>query len=221
MRARLVPLGLVLALLAGGSLRADQTVSISGNVPERSGPPPTGTGLVMGRVVEADSNRPVSGAIIYASSSTPRPTGFDPVMTDDQGRFVVRDLPAGSISLRSVKAGYVEGAYSKRWRIAPTGTGELGQPIALGDDEHVADITIQMWKFAAISGVVTDETGDPIVGISVRALSRKIAGGHAQYSIEPISGYTARTGYRGAFRIGLADLRPLALGPIPGAPSHL
>jgi len=104
-RARLVPIGLVLALLAGVSLRAGQVVSISGNAPERAGPPPTGTGLVIGRVVEADSNRPVSGAVIYVGMTAPRPAVFDPVMTDDQGRFVLRDLPAGSLSLRSAKAG--------------------------------------------------------------------------------------------------------------------
>ena len=154
----------------------------------------------MGRVVEADSNRPVSGAVVYVSTTAPRPAGFEPVMTDDQGRFVVRDLPAGMMSLRSVKGGYVEGAYTKRWPIVPNGPGDLGQPIKLGEDEHVADITIQMWKHAAISGIVTDETGDPIVGITVRALPRKIIGGRAQYSME-LGGLTARTDDRGAFRI--------------------
>ena len=42
---------------------------------------------------------------------------------------------------------------------------------------RVLDATILLWKHASISGVITDETGEPMVGIIVRPFIRTIVNG--------------------------------------------
>jgi len=175
-----------------------QVVSISGGLPSlESTPVPSGTGLVIGRVVEGDSTKPVPGVVVsvYLLGAS---VSYDPAITDDLGRFVLRDLPKGNFSFRTQKPGWQYGAYGKRY---PTGPDEAGQPLTLGDDERIGDVVIRMWKFAAITGTVTDETGDPIVNVSVRALPRKIIAGRSMFSFELISGFTATTDDRGVFRL--------------------
>jgi hypothetical protein len=52
------------------------------------------TGLIVGRVVDGPSGRPLTGAIVAVSG----PGGpFSPVMVDDRGRFMFRDLPTGRV----------------------------------------------------------------------------------------------------------------------------
>jgi uncharacterized protein (DUF2141 family) len=208
---------LVLALLSYASrdLRGEQNVVISGSVPTlENREMPKGTGLIMGRALEAESKSAIAGAIVYlqlASGAAP-----DPAMTDEQGRFVFRDLPKGEYTLRSVRAGYVAGAYAKR--LPDEEPGRDGRPLALADDERIGDVILTMWKHAAIAGTVVDELGEPVVGVTVRAVPRRIVAGRSQYDLD----YTSvgdRTDDRGFYR--LSSLIPgdylLALPNITGS----
>jgi hypothetical protein len=78
----------------------------------------------------------------------------------------------------------------------------LSQPVVLADSERVGDLTIPVWKFAAISGQVTDEAGEPMVGIAVRVMLRTVVAGRQKF----VPGATARTDDRGIYRI--ASLTP-------------
>ena len=95
----------------------------------------TGTGLILGRVIDAGSGRPVPGALVAIGGSAPpapvtrtmgvNTPGAQPVpfgapgggmprlMTDSEGRFVFRNLPKGTFNLTAQKPGYVEGAYGR------------------------------------------------------------------------------------------------------------
>ena len=195
-------LGVVVGLVAFPAHSNGQQIVIGGDTSTLSRPaPPTGTSLVIGRVVEAESNRPIGGAFIYAGL-TGAAGGYEPVVTDDEGRFVLRDLAAGDLSIRAMKAGYVEGAYGRRW---PDTANLTGRPLAIGKDEHISDVEIRLWKFAVVSGQVVDETGEPVIGVTVRALPRKIAAGRAQFTSD-FGAVTARTDDRGMYR--LASLVP-------------
>lgn len=117
--------------------------------------------------------------------------GGNRLLTDDQGRFVFHDLPAGSFSLTAVAPGYVPGALGQPRPNGPS------HPIDLADGERKVDTKIRLWQYAVISGSVLDEVGEPAVGVALRVLRRTTASGRARLSVAG----GATTDDRGEFRI--------------------
>ncbi|HSC26315.1 MAG TPA: carboxypeptidase-like regulatory domain-containing protein [Vicinamibacterales bacterium] len=155
-------------------------------------PPAYGTGLVVGQVIDAQNGRGVAGAIVTLG---PRGAG-ERVMATSEGYFVFRDLAPGRYTITARRPGYLEGAYGRR---RPGGG---SQTLVLGDGERLGGITIPVWKHAAISGMVIDEAGEPVVGIQVLAMRRTVAAGRRGFA----GGASARTDDRGIYRI--ASLAP-------------
>jgi len=151
-----------------------------------------GTGVVMGRVVEADGTNPVAGTIVTLSLP-----GFAPqrVLTDGQGRFAYRGLPKGSFSLTATRPGYVDGAHG---RLRPGGT---PMAVDLTDTQRTSTADIMVWRHAAIAGTVLDENNEPLVGAPVRALRRDYTGGRRRLTE---SGFDS-TDDRGQFRMGALE----------------
>jgi hypothetical protein len=108
---------------------------------------------------------------------------------------VFRDLPKGNFSITAAKAGHSDGAFG---RMRPSGP---SVPFELTEGERAANVTIGLWRFAAISGFVHDELGEPVVGKPVRVLRRQIVGG--QWKFMP--GAQDMTDDRGAYRIGTLE----------------
>ena len=193
---------LTLALLVGAGLAAAAqqaqevkvVMSTDGPLPMGIAGGPTspmgiGTGVVFGQVTEADSNRPVAGALV-----TLNVTGSTPirVMADAQGRFGFRDLPVGRFNISTMRPGWVDGAYG---RTRPAGP---ALPLSLAAGEKVSGLTVPMWRYAVIAGRVVDESGDPLVSKSVRVLKRTTTGGKVRLVMSSIDS----TDDRGMFRIG-------------------
>jgi hypothetical protein len=177
----------ILACILGAGLLA-QTI-------QRAGDAAIATGLLMGVVTDPLDDRPVPNAEVTLGGAPPS-TRNTKVLTDAEGRFVFMDLPAGTYTLTATKPGYAEGAHGRR---RPLG---LTQPVVLAEAERIGDLTIPLWKFAAISGTVTDEAGEPMVGIAVRVLSRAVVAGKQKF----VPGAVSRTDDRGLYRI--ASLTP-------------
>jgi protocatechuate 3,4-dioxygenase beta subunit len=157
----------------------------------------------MGRTVDAVSGKPIGDVVVTLNLMAPPFAGYPAVVSDEQGRFVVRDLPKGAFRFYAVKPGYIPGAYKKR---LPVGDDYyFGQPLDLGDAERALDVTITLWKYAVIEGTVTDEGGDPVVGTTVRALPRRVIAGRSQLAFDtpgiPFGSYVADTDDRGMFRL--------------------
>jgi carboxypeptidase family protein len=189
------PTGILVAALV--------SLAFTGRGPERGwfdqqAPPPgaampTGSGLIVGRVVDASSDAPVGDAIVTLVLN-PASAGValhpQRVVVDDRGRFLFHDLPGGTVALNVSADGYLAGGYGQR---GPNGT---TLPLELGEGQRVSDVTIRLWKFAAISGSVVDEFGDPMVGVPVRIL--QVSGGAGPRRVVPAA--KAVTDDRGAFR---------------------
>jgi hypothetical protein len=193
--------GIAVVALAGAFARvaAQQMVMQTSDVrigpggPIMGGPPDkplvAGTGLILGQAVDAGSKRPISGALVTLSLP-----GYVPaqVLADPEGRFVFRDLPAGRFNLTATRPGYADGGFGRTRPSGPT------QGIELAVDQRQGDITIPLWKFAAVGGTVLDENGDPLVGAQVRMLRQSTVAGKRQ--LQPAGIDT--TDDRGTYRIG-------------------
>ena len=129
------------------------------SAPAQPSPPPTG--LILGRVLDAASGRPVSGALVTLGGFAPAPAGTGMAappsqpraMTNANGQFVFRNLPKGHFSLNVTRPGYVEGAYGRRR------PGGASSTVQLDDGQRLGDVVVRLWRRAAISGTVTDEAG--------------------------------------------------------------
>src|ERR1700738_2919726 len=64
---------------------------------------PAPTGRISGRVVTADTGRPVKGARVFVSAA--ELPGGRGMLTDDSGVFEITDLPAGRYTLNVSKSG--------------------------------------------------------------------------------------------------------------------
>ncbi len=214
---------LVVVAVMGLDARGDPgpgQVAGRGAAPPQVGPPPAGrsgqqlppepvvtTGLIVGRVVDAATGKPVPGATVTLAGGvpqapvqvppgTPRPAASPPpppprFLTDAEGRFAFRHLTRGTFNISASKPGYADGAYG---RFRPNGP---SRPIQLADHERVGEITLRLFKFAVVSGTVVDESGEPVVNTQVRAFRRALQAGRR---VLTPSGGTAATDDRGVYR---------------------
>lgn len=125
-------------------------------------PPPTG--VIAGALTSADLGRPIRKAQVKLESTTPRLTRT--TVSDADGRFVFDGLPAAEYKLSASKAGYVEMALGARL----PGPGVPGTPLSLGPGQKLDRIALPLPRAGVISGIVTDEFGDPAIGVPVRAM---------------------------------------------------
>src|SRR5262245_52100809 len=183
------------------------TVRVSAQIrPPTDAPPGPRTAMIVGQVVDAATGDPVGEAIVtltmpkyFENPATPRGR----VMTDAEGRFFYSDLPAGEYFLEAKKDGYAPGMYGQRraW-----GQNQL---VSLAEGERPTDIKLRMWKHGVIAGTVVDEAGEPVVGVTVRALIKDVFAGRTQFGNMQVIGElvpTTTTDDRGMFR--LSQLMP-------------
>ena len=164
-------------------------------------PAGTGTGLIFGRVVDAVTGRPLGGVLVRIGGAPTSPIAPPPAatappaaMTNAQGQFLFRNLPAGRFPLTAHSGGYVPGSYGQSRPEGPAGS------VLLGDAERVTDVTIRMWRYAAITGRVLDEDGVPAVGLPVRVLRRSVVGRQNQWTVIASAN---QTDDRGIYRVAL------------------
>jgi hypothetical protein len=187
---------IVMLVALGGASRAQ-------NVPAPSvaaSAAQTGHAVIAGRVIDAATSRAVAGAVVTVDVAAPvgRPFGagspWPGRTSDSQGRFIFQDLVAGSFVIRANKNGYASGAAGK---MRPDGQ---GQPIDVQNDGRVLDVVVKLWPQATLSGTVSDDTGEPIVGASVIPYRRTFVGGRPMYT----GAANAFTDDRGQYRVDAA-----------------
>lgn len=176
-----------------------------------AGPPlgavaPAATGIIVGRVLDTTTDAPIANVIV-ALAGAPLPRSIS-VLTDAQGRFLYRNVPKGTFTLRATVGGngydpsgfmvsgsgsqigpYLNGGFGQRR------PGGLLQTLDIDDGARISDVVIKLWKGGSIDGTVVDEAGEPLVNVVVAAARRSSDG-------RLLTGPSTRTDDRGAYHFG-------------------
>jgi protocatechuate 3,4-dioxygenase beta subunit len=152
---------------------------------------PEGTAVIAGRVLAADSGRPLKRARVMVFAPGGRGGRAHAATTDELGRYRVDALPAGTYTVSATKTGYVDSQYGQR-RAALGGT-----PIELADAQQLANVDLRLQRGGVITGRILDEDGEPLARATVTVLRYQYLRGQKQ--LMPAGADLSDD--RGAFRI--------------------
>ena len=169
------------------SQTAGEPMMIPGPGPR--GPVKTGIGRIAGRVVSAEGGLPLRRAQVRLMAPE---AGVRTALTDAEGRFEFRDLPAGRFIVNAAKPGYVNVQYGQ---LRPF---EQGRPIELADKQVMNKADISMPRGGVISGRITDEFGEPVADALVTGMRQMWTNGRRRLVA---AGRTAQTNDLGQFRM--------------------
>ena len=207
MSARAYPfvtiVGLVFLAASAVSLAdaGGQQIRIQGQRPmgPRTGPrdnqaPQTGTARLRGRVVGGESGQALRRAIVRLQGQEFREGRV--ASSDEEGRWEIKDLPAGRYNLTASKGGYVQLNYGQRRPF------ERGRPIELADGQTLENVNFNLPRGSVIAGRIIDEFGEPVADVMVSALHYRTFSGRRR--LVPV-GRFGMTDDMGHFRMyGLA-----------------
>jgi len=163
--------------------------------PARDAKPPAerGTAVIRGRVVAGDTGRPLRRARITLTSAELGPEARRTVSTNLDGAFEIKELRAARYRLSVARGGYLSLEYGQRR------PGEQGRPVQIADGEVLEKIDFALPRMSAIAGRITDETGEPIEGVSVYAMRQLYFEGRRRFV--PVVSSTVTTDDEGEYRI--------------------
>src|SRR5215472_13696135 len=151
--------------------------------------PKTGTAVLRGRIVAGDTGSPVRRAQVRISGPD---IGSKTALTDNQGRYEFKDLPAGRFNVSASKSGYVTMQFGQSRPFEP------GRPIDLVDAQVLEKADVSLPRGSVLAGRVVDEAGEPVAEADVNAMRMQFQNGRRR--LVP-SGRNATTNDLGQFRI--------------------
>ena len=153
-------------------------------------PAPTGTALISGRIISADTGNPVRRAQVRITAAEIRVNRV--ATTDNDGHYEFTNLAAGSYRLFVSKAGFVNLEYGQAHPF------ESGKPLDVRDGQRIEKTDFSLPRGSVIAGRITDEVGEPIADATVQAMRYQFVNGQRQ--LAP-AGRQATTDDIGQFRI--------------------
>jgi len=159
--------------------------------------PPKGTSALRGQVMAAGTGTPIRRAQVRATAMDGRGGGV--TSTDNEGRFEIKELPAGRYNISASKGSYVQSQFGQRR------PGEPGTPIDLSDGQTADKVNFVLSRGSVISGRIVDDGGEPVSGAVVTAMRYQFVSGARRLVPGGGDGNTDRTDDQGGFRLyGLA-----------------
>lgn len=152
---------------------------------------PAGGGVIIGRVVDIDSGEPIAGARVGINAAAAGRTmtvgsSSDTVLADSQGRFYFSELRPGTYAVASAMT-----------NSAPFVIPSPARHITVNRNQTIANVEVVAMRTAWIAGRITDETGQPVAGMSVWAYRRTGVGSQSAFTVAS----TATTDDRGDYTI--------------------
>jgi len=131
--------------------------------PAEKVPPPC---TISGRVVTAAEGTPLkSSRVALIPEHRQRESQVYAATSDSDGRFMIKDVPAGRYRFLATRTGYVDQPYQST-------ADDTGAVLALQAGQEVKDVLFRMTLAAVFTGRVNDEDGEPMALIQVVALRR-------------------------------------------------
>ena len=123
---------------------------------------PKGTSALRGRVLAADSNQPLRKATVIAFSDTVRLTWA--TLTDADGRYELKGLPAGQYAVSATKVNYTWVARGSDKALG------IGAPVTVVDGQAIDGLDLKLQRAGVITGRILDEFNEPVSGVQVAVL---------------------------------------------------
>ena len=115
-------------------------------------------GSVEGLAIKAGTTEPVAHARVMLTSVEGRLDSTRVVDSDDRGRFIFRDVAAGTYRLLAQHDAFVRAT---------------GRTVTIASGQAVRDVVIAMTPTGVITGRVVDEYGGPVPDVYVRAVLKE------------------------------------------------
>ena len=141
-----------------------------GSGPAQEPQAPRPTGRISGVVVAADTGRPVDGAVVELTHDSPGKHVSLAATTRGDGAFSFERLIPGTFILTAGAPRYNAVTY----RRSPAADAPIRHTLEEG--QQVA-LTLMLPRLGSFGGRVLDQYGDPVPGIGVFALERRVVGG--------------------------------------------
>jgi len=182
----------------------------------------SGTASISVRVVDDATGRPIKGATV-TSVVIADATYVKNTVTDRDGRALLLGLATGRVRVSSGHEGYLSMTYGAER------PGEDGTYITVVEGQQVQAITIRLKRGAVVAGTITNEAGEPLVGVPVQAFRKTFSGDRIRFSGAQALDFTDDRGtYRirnlipGEYLIGVvprilreSEMRADAESPVP------
>jgi hypothetical protein len=129
----------------------------------------TGTAVIRGRVLAADTGRALRRARVAVSS----PAIGDQLRaanTNAEGRYEITDLPAGRYTVTASRSAYLT------LRLCQSRALEQGKPLQVLDGQIVGNVDFTLPRMSVVAGRITDEAGQPMAGVRVFVLRSSYIG---------------------------------------------
>jgi hypothetical protein len=132
---------------------------------------PKGSAVIAGRVLTADTGRPVKRARVVVAGGG---RGGRTATTDDQGRYRIEELGAGNYMVTASKTGFVDSVFGQRRPLQP------GTPVVVAEAQAIANIDLRLTRGGVITGRLMDEDGEPLARAIVTVQRYRYVSGERQ-----------------------------------------
>jgi hypothetical protein len=159
MKHTLVSAGLLAGVLAAGSLLS-ACPSFAQN--SSTNPQPSS---ISGIVIQQPGEQPLKKVTVEVVSEERQQSNNYTGTTDAEGRFHIDNVAPGRYMVFLERTGFAE--------VSERGTKSEANVFSVRSGESIDNIVLRMSPAAIINGKVVDEDGDPLSGVSVRAMRKK------------------------------------------------
>lgn len=127
--------------------------------------PTAETCTLNGMVVRKDDGAPLKGATVHLWAEGDRDSEHTiAAQSGADGRFVLKNVPAGNYRLKVSRNGYFDMEYGQH---KPSDPGAI---VNLHPGQSMSDLLFKMGRAGVISGRIFDEDGEPMANVMVNAL---------------------------------------------------